>query len=134
MCLQLVTKLPAVYGNRSSVSCSRRPIICTTSGMTKPVHTFPVSFLKIHSNILPPTPRSSTWSLSFMFPPQKPCMHFSFSICATCSTHLNLIYLITQIIFSSLLLLHTSCVQTPLSAPHSQTPNTYVIPPFETEL
>lgn len=98
MCLQLVTKFPAVYGNWSSVSCLQRFIICTTMGKMNPVHTFPVSFLKIHCNILPCTPRSSTWSLLFTFPPQIPCMHFSFSICATCSTHLILIYLITWII------------------------------------
>jgi hypothetical protein len=40
-------------------------------GQMNPIHTFPPYFPKNHSNILPPMPRYSQWSLPFRFPDKK---------------------------------------------------------------
>jgi len=42
------------------------PLVPILSQM-HPIRTFPPYFPKIHSNIFPSTPRSSSWSLPFRF-------------------------------------------------------------------
>jgi hypothetical protein len=65
------------------------------------VHTPPSYDLKIHFNInLPSTPRSSMWFLSLRFPLCILHAPLLFPICATCTAHLILLDLGTQIIFS----------------------------------
>jgi hypothetical protein len=64
-----------------------------------PVHTPTSYFLKIHLNIiLPFTPRSPQWSLSFRFPHQTPVHTSPLPIRATCPAHLILFDFITRTI------------------------------------
>lgn len=67
-------------------------------GKMNPVYTFPAYFLNIHGIILPSMPWSTTWSLSFTYPQQNPVSSSLSPVCATCPTHLMLLYFITQII------------------------------------
>ena len=60
-----------------------------------PVHSLTSHFLKIHLNIiLPSTPGSSKWSLSFMFPHQNSV--YTSPLRATCPSHLILLDLIIR--------------------------------------
>jgi hypothetical protein len=63
------------------------------------IHSTPLPsyFSKTHFNIIhPPTLKSSTWYLSFMFPPPKPYMHFTST---TRPAHLISLDQISRIIF-----------------------------------
>ena len=61
------------------------------------VHTPTSHFLKIHPNvILPSTPGSPKWSLSFRFPQKTLYTPILYPIPATCPTHLILLDLITR--------------------------------------
>ena len=54
----------------------KNPPLVTILSHIDPVHSVSIYFLKFCVNIiLPSTPSSSKWSLSLMFPHQKPCMH-----------------------------------------------------------
>jgi len=65
-----------------------------------PVNIFPPYFSKIHSNIIfPSMPRSSKWSLPFRLSDK---ILYAFLIspkCATCPTHLTLLFLNIQTVF-----------------------------------
>ena len=103
----------------------------------------PFHFLNINFNIiLPFTPGSSKWSLSFGFPNQNPACTSPLPICVTCPDPLIRLDLIILIIFveeyrslsSSLCsFLHSPVTSSLLaqilsSAPYSQTPSAYVPP------
>ena len=62
-----------------------------------PVHTPTSHFLKIHPNIIiPSTPGTSKWSLSFRFPHQNPVYTSLLPHNATCPAHLNFLDFITR--------------------------------------
>ena len=64
-----------------------------------PVHTSTSHFLRIHFNIiLPSTPASPNWSLSFMFSNQNPVKPLLSPIRTTCPAHLILLDFITRTI------------------------------------
>jgi hypothetical protein len=61
-----------------------------------PVHTPTSQFLNIHLNIiLPSTPGSPKWSISFRFPHQNPVYTSRLVICATCPAYLIFLEFIT---------------------------------------
>jgi hypothetical protein len=65
-----------------------------------PVYVSQSHFLKIHFNIiLPPTPRSSNWTLSLRFPHQILYASLPSPLRATCTAHRILLDLITRKIF-----------------------------------
>ena len=89
--LQLVKKFPAFYGTRRFITAftsARQPVPILSQFNS--VHIPTSHFLKIQLNIiLPSAPGSPQWSLSLMFPHQKP-VHAS-PIRATCPALLNFI-------------------------------------------
>jgi hypothetical protein len=65
-----------------------------------PVHPIDPYFPKVYVNvILPPTPRSSQWSLAFGPANQNPVNTSSLPMCATCPAHLLILGLVTLTIF-----------------------------------
>ena len=75
------------------------PATVLTPTQTNPVHA-PSHSLKIHLNIiLPSMPGSSKWSLSLSLPNPKPVCTSPRPIRATYPSHLNLLGLITRIIY-----------------------------------
>ena len=78
-----------------SLPYSQGPATCPYPGPDQSSRCPSSHFLKIHLNIiLPSTPRSSKWSLSFRFPHQNPPL----PIRATCPTYLILPELINRTI------------------------------------
>jgi hypothetical protein len=87
------------------------------SNQTKPDHTFPFNFLKIHFDIiLLSVPMPSKWFLSLKFPSLN-CMHFSTFLRSTWVAHLILLqYLVKSTIYEAL---HCACFSSLLSLPSS---------------
>jgi len=98
---QLVKKFHTFCGIRrfSTAFTSARHLPLSWVGSI--LSTSPSHFLKINFNIiLPSTPVSSKWPLSFRFSPPKPCILLSSPpVCATCPAHLVLLDLFNRIIF-----------------------------------
>jgi hypothetical protein len=68
---QIDKKFPALYVTRSSSLLSQQPDICPYSTPDRSVSRTPTESLKINFNIiLPSTPMSSKWPLSYWFPHQ----------------------------------------------------------------
>ena len=75
----------------------QKPATCP---FPEPDKSSPCHFLKIHLNfIFQSTPGCSKWSPSLRFPYQNPVCTSPSTIRATCPAHLNLLDLITRIIF-----------------------------------
>jgi hypothetical protein len=70
-------EVPRVFWNpKVPHRTHKRPLPVPSLSQPNPVHTPTSHFLKVHPNtILPSTPRSPQWSLSFRFPHPKPCTH-----------------------------------------------------------
>jgi len=92
---ELVKKLSAYYGTRRFITVFT--LVRILSQMN-PVHTLPLSF-NIHSTIVPSTPRSSDWSLSYKIFNKNSVYISHLPIRATCPAHLIRLDLITLIIF-----------------------------------
>jgi hypothetical protein len=98
---QLVKKYPAFLWNpkvhhRGHKSQPLDPIL----SQPNPVRPIDPCLPKVHFNvILPPTPRSSHWSLAIRPPNQNPVSTSPLPMRATCPAHLILLDLITLTIF-----------------------------------
>jgi len=68
---QLVKKFPAFCGTRRFITAFTSPRHLSLS-RARSIQSPTSNFLQIHLNILPSTPGSSKWSLSFGFPHQTP--------------------------------------------------------------
>ena len=90
--LQLVKKFPTFYGTRRFITAFTsvgHPSLSWASSIQSTPPTY--HFLNIHLNtILPSTPRSSKWSLSFRFPHQNPV--YTFAVPHTCYMPTHLIF------------------------------------------
>jgi len=74
---------------------TKSPPLVTILRQMYPVHTFPPYFPTINSDVLPSVPRSSEWSLPFMFLDQNfVCIHLSHELFMPCPSVLDLLTLI----------------------------------------
>jgi len=77
---QLVKKFPAFNGTRRFITAFTTACHLSILSQINPIHISTSPFLKIHlSIILPYTPGSSKWSLSFRFPHQNPVYNSALS-------------------------------------------------------
>jgi hypothetical protein len=98
---QVVKKYPAFLWNpKVHYRVHTSPPLDFILSQLNPVRPIDPYFPKVHLNVfLPPTPRSSHWSLAFRPPNQNPVNTSPLSMRATCPAHLILLDLITIIIF-----------------------------------
>jgi hypothetical protein len=96
----------------------------------------PIHFSKIHFHIIPSTPRSNKWCLSFWFCPSKPCIHLPSHQChMPCPSHAP--WSGTLLIFSEEYKSCSSALCTLLQPPVTSfpfCPNTFLSSLFKTPL
>jgi len=87
---QLVKKFPTLQRTRRFITTHDSSSLVPIQNQINQIHAFLPQFSKIHFNIiLPPTPKSSKWSLSFKFRYQKAACIFLPSLHVTYCTRFN---------------------------------------------
>jgi hypothetical protein len=97
---QLLKNYPAFFMEpEGSLTCSQKPANGPHSEPAESSNPIDSYLPKVQLNVIPPTPRSSHWSLTFVIPNQNPVNTSPLSMRATCPAHLILLDLITLTIF-----------------------------------
>jgi len=95
--LQLVKKFPAFHGTRRFITAltSFRHLSLSWASPIQSIYPHP-TYLEIHSNIHPSTPRSPQWFLPSAFPTKTLHTPLSSPIRATCPAHLIIHFVVVQ--------------------------------------